>query len=96
MKKSKYFILLILFPLYIFANDIGINTILENCKSCHGHNYEGNNYIKSLKTLEKEEFISKMIIYVNSNDDHVMTRISKVLSKNDIIKMSDEIYEKAQ
>ena len=37
-----------------------------------------------------------MIIYVNSNDDHVMTRISKVLSKNDIIKMSDEIYEKAQ
>ncbi len=96
MKKSKYFILLILFPLYIFANDIGINTILENCKSCHGQNYEGNNYIKSLKTLEKEEFISKMIIYVNSNDDHVMTRISKVLSKKDIIKMSDEIYEKAQ
>jgi len=96
MKKSKYFILLILFPLHIFANDIDINIILENCKSCHGQNYEGNNYIKSLKILEKKEFISKMINYINSNDDHVMTRISKVLSKNDIIKMSDEIYEKAQ
>ena len=96
MKKSKLFILLILFPFYIFANDIEINVIIENCKSCHGHNYEGNNYIKSLKTLEKEEFISKMIKYVNSNNDHVMSRISKVLNKKDILKMADEIYEKIE
>ena len=96
MKKSKLFILLILFPFYIFANDIEINVIIENCKSCHGQNYEGNNYIKSLKTLEKEEFISKMIKYVNSNNDHVMSRISKVLNKKDILKMADEIYEKIE
>ena len=96
MKKSKYFILLIIFPLYIFANDIGINTILENCKSCHGQNYEGNNYIKSLKTLEKEEFISKMIKYKNSKNNHVMSRISKVLNKRDISKMAEEIYEKTE
>ena len=43
MKKSKYFISLILFPFHIFANDIEINVIIENCKSCHGQNYEGNN-----------------------------------------------------
>ena len=96
MKKSKYFITLILFPFYIFANNIEINVIIENCKSCHGQNYEGNKYIKSLKILEKEEFISKMINYINSNDDHVMTRVSKVLNKKDIKKMAEEIYEKIE
>lgn len=96
MKKNKYFVLLILFPLHIFANDIEINVIIENCKSCHGQNYEGNKFIKSLKILEKEQFISKMINYKNNNDDHVMTRISKVLSKQDIIKMAEEIYEKIE
>ena len=94
MKKSKYLISLILLPFHLVANDIEISVIIENCKSCHGQNYEGNNYIKSLKILEKEEFISKMIKYTNSTDDHVMTRVSKVLNKNDIIKMAEEIYEK--
>ena len=96
MKKSKYIIFLMLFPFHIFANDIEINVIIENCKSCHGQNYEGNNYIKSLKTLEKEEFISKMIKYINSNNDHVMSRISKVFNKKDILKMAEEIYEKIE
>ena len=96
MKKSKYFISLMLFPFHIFADDIEINIIIENCKSCHGQNYEGNNYIKSLKTLEKEEFISKMIKYKNSKNNHVMSRISKVLNKRDISKMAEEIYEKTE
>ena len=94
--KNKYFIFLILFPFNIFANDIQINVIIENCKSCHGQNYEGNKYIKSIKKLEKEEFISKMIKYTTIDDGHVMTRISKVLNKKDIIKMAEEIYEKVQ
>ena len=96
MKKNKFFITLILFPFHIFANDIEINVIIENCKSCHGQNYEGNKYIKSLKRLEKEEFISIMNEYLSSNDDHVMTRISKVLNKKDIMKMAEKIYEKVQ
>lgn len=96
MKKNKYLILLILFPFYISANDIQIDVIIENCKSCHGQNYEGNKYIKSLKRLEKEEFISLMNEYLSSNDNHVMTRISKVLNKKDIMKMAEKIYEKVQ
>ncbi|MFL2662054.1 MAG: c-type cytochrome [Alphaproteobacteria bacterium] len=96
MKKNKYLILLILFPFYISANDIQIDVIIENCKSCHGQNYEGNKYIKSLKGLEKQEFISIMNEYLYSNDDHVMTRISKVLNKKDIMKMAEKIYEKVQ
>lgn len=96
MKKNKYLILLILFPFYISANDIQIDVIIENCKSCHGQNYEGNKYIKSLKRLEKEEFISIMNEYLSSNDNHVMTRISKVLNKKDIMKMAEKIYEKVE
>ena len=96
MKKNKYLILLILFPFYISANDIQIDVIIENCKSCHGQNYEGNKYIRSLKGLEKQEFISIMNEYLYSNDDHVMTRISKVLNKKDIMKMAEKIYEKVQ
>jgi len=96
MKKNKYLILLILFPFYISANDIQIDVITENCKSCHGQNYEGNKYIKSLKRLEKEEFISIMNEYLASNDNHVMARISKVLNKKDFVKMAEKIYEKVQ
>ena len=96
MKKNKYLILLILFPFYISANDIQIDVIIENCKSCHGQNYEGNKHIKSLKRLEKEEFISIMNEYLSSNDNHVMTRISKVLNKKDIMKMAEKIYEKVE
>ena len=96
MKKNKYLIFLILFPFYISANDIQIDVIIENCKSCHGQNYEGNKYIKSLKRLEKEEFISQMNGYISSNDNHVMTRISKVLNKKDIMKIAEKIYEKVQ
>ena len=96
MKKNKYLILLILFPFYISANDIQIDVIIENCKSCHGQNYEGNKYIKSLKGLEKQEFISIMNEYLYSNDNHVMTRISKVLNKKDIMKMAEKIYEKVE
>jgi cytochrome c553 len=96
MKKNKYLILLILFPFYISANDIQIDVIIENCKSCHGQNYEGNKYIKSLKRLEKYEFISIMNEYLSSNDNHVMTRISKVLNKKDIMKMAEKIYEKVE
>ena len=66
MKKNKYLILLILFPFYISANDIQIDVIMENCKSCHGQNYEGNKYIKSLKRLEKEEFISDSVTEIAS------------------------------
>ena len=96
MKKNKYLILLILFPFYISANDIQIDVIIEHCKSCHGQNYEGNKYIKSLKGLEKQEFISIMNEYLYSNDNHVMTRISKVLNKKDIMKMAEKIYEKVE
>lgn len=76
------------------ANEIEVSIILENCKSCHGDSYEGNDYISSLKMLEKNDFITKMNDYIIRNDSGVMSRISKVLNKSDVLEMADEIYGK--
>ena len=95
MKIISIFLFLISLKVTI-ANEIEVSIILENCKSCHGQNYEGNKHIKSLKRLETEEFISIMNEYLSSNDNHVMARISKVLNKKDIMKMAEKIYEKVQ
>ena len=53
--KNKIFILAILLCSNTTLNSesIEIPTIIENCKSCHSENYEGNKYIKSLKELKK-------------------------------------------
>jgi len=91
MKIISIFLFLISFKVTI-ANEIEVSIILENCKSCHGHNYEGNDYISSLKMIEKNDFITRMNDYIIRNDSEVMSRISKVLNKSDVLKMADVIY----
>ena len=76
------------------SDSIEISIIVENCKSCHGENYEGNQYIKSLKDLKKNQFVKRMNQYKFSQENSVMVRITKVLSKQDILKIADYIYEK--
>tara|TARA_B100000579_G_scaffold383921_1_gene354029 strand:- start:175 stop:477 length:303 start_codon:yes stop_codon:yes gene_type:complete len=76
------------------SDSIEISIIVENCKSCHGENYEGNQYIKSLKDLKKIQFVKRMNQYKFSQENSVMVRITKVLSKQDILKIADYIYEK--
>ena len=78
----------------IFAEEIKIPIILENCKSCHGYNFEGNKYIESLLDIEKSVFITKMKDYKNSDDNYAMNRISKVLTEKDIKKIAELIYDK--
>ena len=76
-----FFILIFLFCFkYSISNEIKPIVIEENCKSCHGKNYSGNDYIKSIKDLDKEIFIKKMKDYKKNNDNSVMSRIVKVLS----------------
>ena len=77
----------------IFADEIKISIILENCKSCHGYNFEGNKYIESLLDIEKSVFITKMNEYKYSDDNYAMNRISKVLTEKDIKKIAELIYE---
>ena len=90
IKISLYIFLLF----YHFSLDsIEIRTIVENCKSCHGYEYQGNEYIESLINLEKSVFISKMKEYKEINNANIMSRISSALSESDIKKIADLIYE---
>ncbi len=91
----KYFFI-IMFSFYFkysISNEIEPIVIEENCKSCHGKNYLGNNYIQSIKDLDKNTFIEKMMNYKKKNDNSVMHRIVKVLSINDIEKIAEIIYD---
>ena len=78
---------------YSISNEIKPIVIEENCKSCHGKDYSGNKYIKSIKDLDKETFIKKMKDYKKNNDNSVMSRIVKVLSVNDIKEIAEIIYD---
>ena len=78
---------------YSISNEINPIVIEENCKSCHGKNYSGNKYIKSVKDLDKKIFIQKMKNYKKINDNSVMSRIVRVLSINDIEEIAKIIYD---
>ena len=92
----NFFFLVWFFFIYniVLADEIKIPIILENCKSCHGYNFEGNKYIESLLDIEKSVFITKMKDYKNSDDNYAMNRISKVLTEKDIKKIAELIYDK--
>ncbi len=94
MKKISSFIICLLLFQPLMSQDIKVDIILDNCKSCHGEDYKGNSYIGSLKNLEKSDFISKMNTYIKEESNGIMARISRVLTKQDIDKMADKIYEK--
>ena len=93
MIKIKIYIVLFLFKL-LSAEEININIIVENCKACHNLNSDTMDKIPSLSNLENEEFISLMRNYKSSKDNNVMTRISRVLTNQDISKIANIIYEK--
>ena len=78
---------------YSISNEINPIVIEQNCKSCHGKNYSGNKYIKSIKDLERKIFIKKMKNYKKINDNSVMSRIVRVLSINDIEEIAKIIYD---
>ena len=92
MIKIKIFIILLAFK-FLNAEEINVNIIVENCKACHNLNSNVNNKIPSLSALKKEEFIYLMKKYKNSKENNVMTRISKVLTTQDIEKIAEVIYE---
>ncbi len=93
---NKFFIIIILFlSSKLFADqDETINLIVENCKSCHNLNIETTKKIPSINNLEKDDFVRLMKKYRNDKNNHVMNRISRVFTDNDILKMADKIYGK--
>ena len=89
-----FFIIIISFCFkYSISNEINPIVIEQNCQSCHGKNYSGNKYIKSIKDLDRETFIKKMENYKKTNDNSVMSRIVRALTSNDIEKIAEIIYD---
>ena len=93
MKKFLFTLTILFCFKYSISEEIKPKVIEENCKSCHGKDYSGNMYIKSIKDLDKEIFIKKMKDYKKNNDNSVMSRIVKVLSVNDIKEIAEIIYD---
>lgn len=92
--NNIFFLIILTFCFkHSISDEIKPIVIEENCKSCHGKNYLGNEYIKSIKHLDREKFIEKMKNYKKKNDNSVMSRIVKVLSVSDIEKIAEIIYE---
>lgn len=99
MNKFVFFIILI--ANLIFSNDlvsnesksIDIKWVAYNCNSCHLPNLKSNNIIPSFSSIKKEDFIIKMNNYKKTDDNSIMSRLVKVLSKEDFIKLADYYYE---
>ena len=69
-----------------------VSLIVENCKACHNLNIRINE-IPFLYDISKDEFVKLMLGYKTQKTNNVMHRISKVLSKDDILDMADLIYD---
>ncbi len=91
MKKVSFIFFIFFFSL-CDAHDEKINIIVENCKACHNLNIRINE-IPFLYDISKDEFIELMIGYKTEKTNNVMHRISKVLSKDDILSIADFIYD---
>ena len=91
MKKISLFLILVFFNFSAVAADVS-NLIVENCTSCHNLNNYQNKNIPSLQNLTKEEFVKLMEKYKDGDGNGVMTRIAKVLTNQDILKISEIIY----
>ena len=94
MNKILLSVIVTLFFRISDANEIKTSTIIHNCNVCHTEKYKKSNSIKSLKTLEKQYFLSKMYEYKKENKNSVMNRILDPINILDIIDMADYLYGK--
>ena len=92
MKKISVYFILFFFKYAVADNSVS-NLIVENCTSCHNLNNVNNKNIPSLKNLSKKEFIKIMRHYKDGDQNNVMSRISKVLTNQDIENLSRIIYD---
>lgn len=93
LMNKKFLLTFILFFSLSTSSELKIMIISENCKGCHGYNYEGNEHLSSLMEISKSDFIYKMNKYKKSKDNSIMNRIVKVLSNEDINKIANYIYK---
>ena len=94
MNKILLFIISLIFFRISEANDIRTSTIIQICNVCHTEKYKKSSSIKSLKTLERDYFLTKMYEYKKENKNGVMNRILDPINILDIIEMADYLYGK--
>lgn len=87
--KNFRLLLPVFFIIYMFSkssysSDISIKMITNNCNGCHVLNDVNNKVIPNIHNLDKDMFIKKMLEYKKSNSNSIMSRLSKVLSNDDI------------
>jgi len=93
MKKFSFYLIIFLsFSKYSFADYNVDNLIVENCAACHNLENYNNKIIPSIRNLTKAEFVKIMKRYKYENENNIMNRISKALTTEDIIKISEIIY----
>ena len=100
MNKFIFFNLLILSLIYfnnLISNEnspIDIKWVAYNCNSCHLPNSKSDNIIPSFSSINKKEFIAKMNNYKQVDDNSIMSRLVKVLSKEDFNRLANYYYDK--
>ena len=94
MNKILLSVIVTLFFRISDANEIKTSTIIHNCNVCHTEKYKKSSSIKSLKTLERDYFLTKMYEYKKENKNGVMNRILDPINILDIIEMADYLYGK--
>ena len=100
MNKFIFFTLFIFVFIYfnnLVSNEnspIDIKWVAYNCNSCHLPNAKTDNIIPSFSSINKKEFIIKMNNYKKIDDNSIMSRLVKVLSKEDFIRLADYYYDK--
>ena len=89
MKKISFALFIIIYS-NCFSHENKINIIVENCMACHNVNMNIKE-IPYIYDLPKIKFIELMINYKKQKDNNVMSRINRVLSEDDIRKISRSI-----
>ena len=95
MKLKKLTKKLILLSSILFCNinvgegkEINAKIIALSCSGCHTDQGSSNIIIPQIKSLTYFQFIEKMKAYKLKKDNNIMTRLTKVLSEEDIIELA--------
>ena len=95
MKLIKLTKKLLLLSLILFSNisdvvgkEINAKVIALSCSGCHTDQGSSNKIVPQINSLTYFQFIEKMKAYKLKKDNNIMTRLTKVLSEEDILELA--------
>ena len=84
MKNNFFFLFFLLQCGFVYSNEIKTSTIANNCISCHGLDFKGNEFINVIDLSDKDNFYLKMKKFKEEKGNSVMHRILKPLTYRDL------------